>query len=55
MNLGHSVQFRFPRLYHHSRLVFCARGIQFGVRDCHNLVSGKSKLPYDDFSVKGLA
>jgi len=55
VNLGHSVQCPFLRLFLHFRVVFCVCGIQFRVSACLNPVIGSSKLPYDDFFAKGLA
>jgi hypothetical protein len=55
MNLGHSVQFPFLRLFLHFRVVFSVCGIQFRVRACQNPSIASSKIPYDDFFGKGLA
>jgi hypothetical protein len=55
VNLGHSVQFPFLRLFLHFQVVFCFHCIQFGVSAWKNPVIGWRKLPYNDFFAKGLA
>ena len=55
MNLGHSVQFPFLRLFLHFRVVFCIHCIQIWVSASLTAVIGPSKLPYNDLFAKGLA
>jgi len=55
INLGHSVQFPFLRLFLHFHVVFCVHCIQFWVRACQNAVIGSSKLPYNHIFEKSLA
>jgi len=54
MNIGHSVQFPFLRLFLHFQVIFCVHGIQFWVSASQNPVIGLSELPYNDFCAKGL-
>jgi len=55
VNLTHSVQIPFCRLFLHFRVVFCGHGIQFRVSAFQNPVIGLSTLPYNHFFAKGLA
>jgi len=52
MNLGHSVQFPFVRIFLHFRVAFCVCSIQFRVSAGLNPVIGSSILPYDNYVAK---
>jgi len=55
MNLGHSLQCPFLRLFLHFRVVFSVHCIQFWVSTCQIPIVSSSNLPYNESFAKGLA